>query len=311
MELLRELRPADIMGFSCLVSALAELCFSIHPCYVPYPIAAASSSSSSSGGEGGSGDGSLVVPLGAVDDKLRIEAGAHLLSLLRPSPSPALPQRPVPSSSTATVAEVVCRRFVMDICEQPLQLRCAALRLSSPAGGSLQDGLGAGEGEGEGEAVGEEESGVLHEFVEQLCGRSSLSPSARLRRGSIAGAEKDVLPSPSKGASLGSSFFSSLGSSFFSAPSAAPSPAPTPSQSSLRKFDKLPLHLGISSAPRDLPCGLSAAAASRWSCFYGLDMELQVLSAVMEVRGYEGREALAPARLAVTVCSVLVLYDRF
>ena len=201
MELLRELRPADIMGFSCLVSALAELCFSIHPCYVPYPIASASSSSSvregegEGEGEGGSGEGSLVVPLGAVDDKLRVEAGTHLLSLLRPpasgSPSasasasaPSLPQRPPLSSSTPAtmqMAEVVCRRFVMDICEQPLQLRCAALRQSPSPSPSQEegqgDGPGAGAGAGAGLGVGEE---GLQEFVEQLCGRSSsLSPTPR------------------------------------------------------------------------------------------------------------------------------------
>ena len=271
MELLRELRPADIMGFSCLVSALAELCFSIHHCYVPYPVAATPSAC-----EGSPAEESLVVPLGAVDDKLRAEAGTHLLSLLRPSSSSAAPQKPVPPSSTAAIVEVICRRFVMDICEQPLQLR-----VSSPW--TRMDSGGPQEGQGEGgDVLGGQERALLTEFVEQLCGRSTPSPNCRPVRGSVGAADKEVPPSPGKGATLGASFFSSLGMMMSSSsPSTAPSPATAPSQLSLRKFAKLPLHLGSSSV-RGLPS--EPGAPGRWSCFHALDMELQVLSAVMEVR---------------------------
>jgi len=208
--------------------------------------------------------------LGAVDDKLRVEAGTHLLSLLRSSSASPAAQKTIPPSSTATIVEVICRRFVMDICEQPLQLR-----VSSPwedSGGSLE----------EGDVLGEEEKAVLGDFVEQLCGRTTLPPNSRLGRGALGAADKDVPPSPIKGATLGSSFFSSLGMMMSSSlPSSAPSPAVAPSQMSLRKFNKLPLHLGSSNV-RGLPS--EPAATCRWSCFHALDVELQVLSAVMEVR---------------------------
>eukprot|EP00597_Dinobryon_sp_UTEXLB2267_P010966 CAMPEP_0170099810 /NCGR_PEP_ID=MMETSP0020_2-20130122/1260_1 /TAXON_ID=98059 /ORGANISM="Dinobryon sp., Strain UTEXLB2267" /LENGTH=2023 /DNA_ID=CAMNT_0010322537 /DNA_START=155 /DNA_END=6224 /DNA_ORIENTATION=- len=85
LELLREVRPADSAALACFVSALAELCFAVHSCYMPLPGAAALSSGSS---HSNSSEMAVVV-LGPVSERLRQEACERLLSLLAES-SPAV-----------------------------------------------------------------------------------------------------------------------------------------------------------------------------------------------------------------------------
>ena len=282
MELLRELRPTDIMGFSCHVSALAELCFSVHSCYVPYPVSesasvtelkAAPARLGTEDSENGSADDVLVVPLGGVDEKLRAEAGALLLSILSTG-EPSAPETVASSrrhqhSSSLVAAEVVYRRFVMDICEQPLAARYAA-----------QACVGA-DAPSRGGAMGESEETLhrLGELLEQLCGRSnhSVLVNSSSKPQNKAGFSES---SPStKGAGVGISFFSSLGmmmssSSSQNANSIPPSSSSQTSTINLRKFHKMPTAASKSSS--------SASGVFAWSSFYSLDIEMRVLLAAMQ-----------------------------
>lgn len=126
MQLLRDVNPKDLVSVCCLVSALTELSFGIH--FTQLPVAATS-------GEDRTSTSSKVLLL-PVDERLRVEAGEYLVSLLsgseqvqtqwqaETSGSPVvLPRGHFPAS---VCLDVVSSRFLCDFCDSLLTARIGA-----------------------------------------------------------------------------------------------------------------------------------------------------------------------------------------
>ena len=156
MALLRDIRPADLVAFSCLVSALCELCFGIHYTRLDTNAIQGISSVNSNNMSNNSNlsiqidlksDNTSLVMLMPVEEKLRAEAGDYLIQLLDGSGSSnnnntnnssgqnnlgstnteKIPTVVIKGSTSMSVClDVVSARFVVDLCEGLLSTRTAS-----------------------------------------------------------------------------------------------------------------------------------------------------------------------------------------
>ena len=253
MDMLKDIRPADVIAYSFLISTLSELTFSFQLVQVASPI---------------SGE---IILFGSISDRFRLEVGEYLITLIdsiQSSPPLDKPPKVVVfpnASSLPLMLDIIARRFVVDICEQPLLQRC----------GLLYDAAAV----------------AYVDRVSSIINNKVISPPSPLE-------SKQILQSKEEDFSSGKNrFLSSLGmmmTSYSSSSSSIP-PPPTTTASirmmsgggiTLRRFDR------YTSSPSSYSVtdeSFSPAAMrlfnNQWNTFPMLHIELQVLLKVIEVVG--------------------------